>query len=427
MKKRKWIVKRISLIFFIVASMIFSTAVISVVQSDAQAAPKLGPGQWIGAWTASPQQPYEQGPSQEGFADETIRLIVHPHLQGKAIRLKFSNRFGTEPLKIGKVTVAKSTTGAAIEEDTLHEVHFNGNETHTIPPGAEALSDLVHLPVAYGDDLAVSVYFPERTGPATWHRLSRQTSYVSNTGDYTSETDGHAFPTEMDAWFYISAVDVYAEPSAKGAIAILGDSITDGHSSTVNANHRWPDFLADRIQQQGKGNRYSVLNAGISGNKILRDSPVYGPNALARLNADVLRQSGITHVILLEGLNDIGHEPHTLDADEIIAGMKQIADQVHAQDVTIFAGTLTPFKGATIRNYYTEEGERTRQQVNEWIRTSGYFDGVIDFDEVLRDPNQPLYLHEDYDSGDHLHPNDAGYKAMAEAVDLSMFKTNRKR
>src|SRR5699024_11179095 len=152
-----------------------------------------------------------------------------------------------------------------------------------------------------------------------------------------------------------SAVDVYAEPSAKGAIAILGDSITDGHSSTVNANHRWPDFLADRIQQQGKGNRYSVLNAGISGNNILRDSPVYGQNALARLNADVIRQCSITHVILLEGLNDTGHAPDTLDAGELIAGMKQIAEQVHAHDVPRVAGTLNPFKGATIRKYYTED------------------------------------------------------------------------
>ncbi|HEX6594185.1 MAG TPA: SGNH/GDSL hydrolase family protein [Bacillota bacterium] len=416
------IAKKISFVFLIIASLMFSPTV-----NDVQAVPPEGPGQWMGSWTASPQQPYEEGPSQEGFANETIRLIVHPHLQGKAVRLKFSNQFGTKPLKIGKVTVAKSTTGASIEEDTLHEVRFNGKDKKTIPPGAVAVSDPVSLPLDYEEDLAVSMYFPKQTGPATWHRLSRQTSYVSAAGDYTSEASADAFPTKVDAWFYLSAVDVYAEPSVKGAIAILGDSITDGHSSTVNANHRWPDFLADRLQQQGKGNRYSVLNAGISGNKILRDSPVYGPSALARLNEDVLRQTGVTHVILLEGLNDIGHVPHTLDADEIIAGMKQIADEVRAKDVKIFAGTLTPFKGATIRNYYTEEGERTRQQVNEWIRTSGYFDGVIDFDEVLRDPNNPLYLHEDYDSGDHLHPNDAGYKAMAEAVDLSMFKNNRKR
>jgi lysophospholipase L1-like esterase len=215
---------------------------------------------------------------------------------------------------------------------------------------------------------------------------------------------------------------VLAQPSVKGAIVTLGDSITDGHSSTLNANHRWPDYLAERIQRQGKGRQYSVLNSGISGNKILRDSPVYGVNALARLDRDVLTQSGATHVILLEGINDIGHEPHTFDANKIIAGMKQIVDQVHASGLKVYGGTLTPFEGTTIEGYYTEEGEQTRQEVNRWIRTGGYFDGVIDFDKALRDPENPLRLKPEFDSGDHLHPNDKGYKAMAEAVNLSLFK-----
>lgn len=417
MSKRKPLLKWIPLILLMIGTMLFGKSM-----TEVQAAPSPNSHKWIGAWSASPQQPYDQGPSHEGFENQTIRFIVHPHLDGSAVRLKFANTFGNEPLKIGKVTVAKAKAGAEVENGTMTEVFFGGKYGTTIPVGAEAISDPVNIPVTYGEDLAVSVYFPEATGPTTWHRLSRQTSYVSTAGDHTDNTDASAFPTAIDAWFYLSAVDVQAEPSAKGAIVTLGDSITDGHSSTANANHRWPDFLADRIQQQGKGKKYSVLNAGISGNKILRDSPIYGENALARLNRDVLNQSGVTHVILLEGINDIGHVPHTLDAEKIIAGMKQIADQVQAKGLNIFAGTLTPFKGTTIRNYYTEAGEETRQQVNEWIRTSGYFDGVIDFDQVLQDPNNPLYLNAAFDSGDHLHPNDAGYKAMADAVDLSLFK-----
>jgi lysophospholipase L1-like esterase len=377
---------------------------------------------WIGAWSASPQQPYETGISHHGFNDQTIRMIVHPHLDGTAFRLKFANTFSENPLTIGKVTVAKGEEGSQIQPGTLHDVQFGGMESITIPPGAQALSDPVTYPVSYGEDLTVSVYFPDETGPATWHRLSRQTSYISTSGDYTTDVNGTAYETEVNSWFYLEAVDVVAKPSVKGAIVTLGDSITDGHSSTLNANHRWPNYLAERIQERGEGRQYSVLNSGISGNKILRDSPVFGVNALARLDRDVITQSGVTHVILLEGINDIGHQPHTLDANEIIAGMKQIVDQTHAAGLKIYGGTLTPFEGTTIEGYYTEEGEQTRQEVNHWIRTGGYFDGVIDFDKALRDPENPLRLRPEFDSGDHLHPNDAGYKAMAEAIDLSLFR-----
>lgn len=379
-------------------------------------------GHWIGTWSASPQQPHGEGVSHRGFNNETVRMIVHPHLSGKAIRLKFSNAFGENPLTIGKVTVAKTKKGSHIRPGTLRDVTFGGTESITVPAGARALSDPVKLPVSYGEDLTVSVYFAGETGPSTWHRLSRQTSYISTSGDHTAELKGDAYKTEVEGWFYLEAVDVLAQPSVKGAIVTLGDSITDGHSSTLNANHRWPDYLAERIQRQGKGRQYSVLNSGISGNKILRDSPVYGVNALARLDRDVLTQSGATHVILLEGINDIGHEPHTFDANKIIAGMKQIVDQVHASGLKVYGGTLTPFEGTTIEGYYTEEGEQTRQEVNRWIRTGGYFDGVIDFDKALRDPENPLRLKPEFDSGDHLHPNDKGYKAMAEAVNLSLFK-----
>ncbi|WP_261134257.1 SGNH/GDSL hydrolase family protein [Bacillus sp. Marseille-Q3570] len=377
---------------------------------------------WKGAWAASPQPPYETGISQEGFENQTVRMIIHPHASGEEVRLRFSNVFGSESLTFGNVSIALSENEAATVPESNAPVTFSGERSITIPPGAEVISDPLDFEVEDDQNLAVSVYIPEASGPTTWHNLSRQTSYISESGDYTEAEEGVAFTDSDVSWFWLSGVDVLTKKNDGRVIVTLGDSITDGHSSTIDANLRWPDILDDRLDEKYHNKNYSVLNAGISGNKILRDSPVYGVNALARLNRDVLSQTGATDVILLEGINDIGHLPHTLDSEKIIAGMDQIAAQAHAKGLRIYAGTILPFRDTTIKNYFIEEGEIVRQEVNEWIRTSGVFDGVIDFDMVMQDPENPQKLRPEYDAGDHLHPNDAGYKAMADAIDLALFR-----
>ncbi|WP_408007693.1 SGNH/GDSL hydrolase family protein [Pseudalkalibacillus sp. A8] len=377
---------------------------------------------WIGAWSTSPQPPYENGISQEGFENQTVRMIVHPHASGEQVRLRFSNAFNSQPLTFGKVSIALSKSGAETIPDSQEHVTFSGEDSITIPPGAEVISDPLDFEVIDDQNLVVSVYIPEASGPTTWHNLSRQTSYISGSGDHTEAIDESAFTDTDVSWFWLSGVDVLTKKNHGRVIVTLGDSITDGHSSTIDANLRWPDILDDRLDEEYPNKNFSVLNAGISGNKILRDSPVYGVNALARLNRDVLSQTGATDVILLEGINDIGHIPHTLDSEKIIAGMEQIASQVHSKGLRIYAGTLLPFRDTTIKGYFTEEGELVRQEVNEWIRTSGVFDGVIDFDKVMQDPENPEKLRAEYDAGDHLHPNDAGYQAMADAIDLTLFR-----
>ncbi|MGP4078806.1 SGNH/GDSL hydrolase family protein [Pseudalkalibacillus sp. R45] len=377
---------------------------------------------WKGAWAASPQPPYENGISQEGFENQTVRMIIHPHASGEEVRLRFSNVFGSEALIFGNVSIALSENDAVTVPGSNAHVTFSGERSITIPPGAEVISDPLDFEVKDDQNLAVSVYIPEASGPTTWHNLSRQTSYISESGDYTEAEEGAAFTDTDVSWFWLSGVDVLTKKNDGRVIVTLGDSITDGHSSTIDANLRWPDVLDDRLDEKYHNKNHSVLNAGISGNKILRDSPVYGVNALARLNRDVLSQTRATDVILLEGINDIGHVPHTLDSEKIIAGMEQIAAQAHAKGLRIYAGTLLPFRDTTIKNYFTEEGEIVRQEVNEWIRTSGVFDGVIDFDMVMQDPENPQKLRPEYDAGDHLHPNDAGYQAMADAIDLALFR-----
>ncbi|MCC5804342.1 GDSL-type esterase/lipase family protein [Rossellomorea vietnamensis] len=375
---------------------------------------KINKSEWVGAWTASMQAPFKEGISNKGFENQTIRMIVHPHVNGKKIRLRLSNAFSEEPLTIQEVHVAISQGESEIQKDTDQEVTFEGKSTVTIPPGERKYSDSISLEITDDMPIAVSFYMKGKSGPVTWHPVSMQTTYISS-GNKLSTSNPSVFKDKEKAWFLLDGVDVSSDDSLRGAIVVIGSSIANGNKSTEDTNRRWPDYLAKRLNQDQSD--WTIMNAGISGNQLINSQPDKGENALARLQRDVFSQQGIKALILHQGLNDIRHYPE-YDAEKIIGRMKKIINSTHDQGLKIYGGTLTPFKGSGM---FTARGEKTRQEVNHWIRTSGEFDGVIDFDKALRDPDEPEHYLKKYDSGDHLHPNDEGYKKMADTVDLSLF------
>ena len=359
------------------------------------------------------------GTSQTGFDDQTVRMVIHTTVGGDALRLRFSNEYGTQPVTIGKVDVAVHQFSSTIVPGTDRVVTFGGVDSVTIPVGEEVLSDPVDMRVGQERDLVVSAFFPQATGPTSWHFEAESTSYISQPGDWSAEPGGSPYQTEIPSWFYLDGVDV-SRAWVAGTIVAFGDSITDGHYSTIDANGRWPNWLARRLPQ------YAVLDEGIGGNRLLTDAPPSGVSALHRFATDVLDQPGVSDVIVLLGINDIGVGNTTgpyVSASQIEDGYLTLIQQAHAHGIRIFGGTLTPFEGAS---YYTAAGEAEREAVNQWIRTSGAFDGVIDFDKAVRDPSDPLRLNPIYDTGGgHLHPNDLGYKAMADAINLQLFTNSR--
>jgi lysophospholipase L1-like esterase len=373
----------------------------------------------VGTWTASPLPPAEEGRSAEGFDDETVRMVLRTSVGGSSPRVRLANTFGEDTLTIGHVEIGVQDEGATVVPGTSRSVSFGDLDSILVPAGAKVYSEPVDLEVDAEQNLVVSIYLPEATGPATYHELARHTTYIADS-NRAEDASAEGFDTEVTDWFYLEGIDVVS-PETNGAIVTLGNSITDGFNSTLDADNTYPDELAERINDSSSVQK-SVLNAGISGNRVLSD--IAGPNALARLDRDVITQTGVTDVVLLEGINDIGFNMiegesyEAVTADEIIYGLKQIIARVHAKGLNIYGATLTPFKGA---DYYYGEGEEKRQAVNEWIRTSDAFDGVFDFDEALEDPDNSLQLLPEYDSGDNLHPSDAGYHEMAETVDLSEF------
>ena len=368
---------------------------------------------WVGTWSASPQA----ASSPVELKGQTIRQIVRVSIGGKRVRVRLSNAFGAGPLVIGAAHVALHSTGGAIAAGSDRMLTFNGSPSTAIPPGALAVSDPVYLQVPDLGDLAVSIYVAGNQVAATEHSVGLQTTYVSAEGDF-SGADSLPMTTTTQSLYFLTGVEVDAAKSSK-AIVTLGDSITDGYRSTADANKRWPNRLAERLNAQKGGSKVAVLNAGITGNRILHDRD--GSNALARLDRDVLVQSGARYLIVLLGINDIGF-PGAVTVDEIIAGHRQIIDRARAMGLKVYGGTLTPFKAFMSGLYYTDVGEAQRQAVNQWIRTSKAYDAVIDFDKAIRDPRNPSTILPAYDSGDNLHPNDAGYKAMADAINLSLFK-----
>ncbi len=369
-------------------------------------------GHWVGTWNASPQAAFH--PVE--LNGQTIRQIVHVSIGGKRLRVRLSNAYGADSLHIGAVRVGLRSTGASIAAGSDRVLTFNGSESITIPAGALAISDPANLKVPDRGDLAVSIYVPGNALAATEHSLGLQTTYISPEGDF-SGADTLPTATTTQSYYFLTGVEVDAPPKSR-AIVTLGDSITDGLHSTPDGNKRWPNRLAERLRSQKGGSKVAVLNAGISGNRILHD--MVATNASARLDRDVLVQSGARYLIVLLGINDIGF-PGTATADEIIAGHRQIIDRAHAMGLKVYGGTLTPFQAFLPGLYYSADGEAMRQAVNHWIRTSKAYDAVIDFDRAIRDPSNPATMRSAYDSGDNLHPNDAGYQAMADAIDLSLF------
>jgi lysophospholipase L1-like esterase len=389
---------------------------------------------WVGTWaTAVVGRPAGGGPTRRGgppqppplvFNNQTLREVVHTTIGGTRVRVVFSNEFGTTPVDIGAAHVALRATESAIMPSSDRTLMFGGRPTFRIPPGAIAVSDPVQLAIPEGSDLVVDLFLPGEVGsgpsPLTMHGGANQTIYISTTGNHAGEAS-MAGATANRSWYLLSRVEVQA-PAQTGAIATFGDSITDGTRSTPDTNSRWPDELARRLEARHGNRRFAVLNEGIAGNQVVGDGfALAGVNALARFERDVLAAPGVTHVIVMEAINDIGlaRANPTPSADDLIAAHKQLITRAHDRGLKIYGATLTPFEGAS---YFSPEGEAKREAVNNWIRTGGAYDGVVDFDKVIRDPAAPTKFQAQYDSGDHLHPNDAGYKAMGDAVDLNLFK-----
>lgn len=376
-------------------------------------------GHWVGTWSASPQ-PVAAPIHING---QTVRQIAHTSLGGERVRVRLSNAYGTSALVIGAAHVAISSGGASIAQGTDRVLMFNGSPTIAIPAGALAVSDAVGLDVPALGDLAVSLYLPENVAATTQHSVGLQTTYISTPGNFTGASTLAATTTQ--SFYFLTGVEVRASERAR-AIVTLGDSVTDGFGSTPDTNQRWPNLLAERLQSNPGESRVAVLNEGLSGNRVLHD--LVGTNALARLDRDVLVQTGVRYVIVQEGLNDfvipglIGRPAEDVTADQVIQGHRQIIDRAHALGLRIYGSTLPPFVGSRFFSAAGAAGESKRQAVNHWIRTSRAYDAVIDFEKVIRDPSDPTRILPAYDSGDHVHPNDIGYRAMADAIDLSLFR-----
>ena len=417
------------------AASLFILALILTV--NARAGTPKNDGHWVSAWSAAVHAPlpFTDLPASPVFENQTIRMVVRPTMGGERLRVRLSNAFGTTATTIGAAHIALVSKGAEIVPQSDRVLTFSGSSSIAIPPGAPVFSDPVDLKVPAFAELAISLYLPEKTSALSTHFWAQHETYISGPGNFTGQTD-IPNPSMRTSWYWLADVEVWASPQAAATVA-FGDSITDGVGAKQGEYSDWPDDLANRLASGQGAGRLAVLNEGIGGNRILHDGA--GVSALARFDRDVLAQPGVVNVIILEGINDIGW-PHMkarpspngttpsqgpladdrVTAQDLIAGLKQIIERAHEHGIRVFGATLTPFEGA---DYYSADGEVERQAVNQWIRTSGSFDAVFDFDAAVRDPNHPARFREDYQSGDHLHPSAAGYKAMAAAVDLSVLRS----
>jgi lysophospholipase L1-like esterase len=392
--------------------------------------------QWVGTWATAVTHGDATGSTNNGLTDQSVRLLVRPTVGGNKIRIRLSNIYGEKTVTVAAATVAKPNKATPelsdIDPATLRTLTFNGSGSAAMVKGSELLSDPVNLRIGTLDDLVVSLYFQDNTGPTTFHGSSIQDNFVG-TGNRVSDPGGANYPTTRRCcWFFLSGVDVQTDDSA-GSIVVLGDSISDGTNSTPNANNRWPDQLAERLAaSSGHKSFPSVLNAGLAGSRLNHEGtepsdngafPGFGEvgvNSLARLNEDVFAQTGVRTVITELGINDIWMSDDS--AAEIIGALRQVNAQAKERGIRSLVTTITPFEGLSGTDSWTPAKEATRQTVNSYLRSSHEFDGVLDFDKVLRDPAAPSKLRADWDSGDHIHPNDTGYQAMAASVPLNLVR-----
>jgi len=386
------------------------------------------PEHWVASWGTAQQVPEPNNllPPAD-MEDATLRQVVHLSLGGKRLRVRFSNAFGTQALTIDAAHVARSAdkTTARTMPGTDRGLTFDGRTRISIPPGADYLSDPVSLDAPALSNLTISIHLPQAPVGETGHPGSRATSYYVH-GDHTADADLPG-ANHVDHWYQLTGVEVVAAPTAATIIA-FGDSITDGHGATTNGDDRWPDNLAARLQASARTRNLAVVNVGIGGNHLLTDG--LGPNALARLDRDVFARPGAKVMLILEAINDLGKlsredvrtpEMHTTLVADLIAAYRQMILRAHAQGVKVIGCTVTPYVGS---DYYHPDAasEADRQALNAWIRTGGLFDAVVDFDKIVRDPLHPERMIAAYDSGDHLHPSAAGYKVMADAINLEMLR-----
>ncbi|MFP3186847.1 MAG: SGNH/GDSL hydrolase family protein [Paraburkholderia sp.] len=379
---------------------------------------------WVDGWAASPDS---AGPP---LAASTVRQVVRISIGGAGVRVRLSNLYGSGPITLGPVHIASYAGGSAIRPGTGRALTFGGKTTVTIAKGADVLSDPAAFPVSALEELAVTLYVASGAGASTTHLLGQQTAFIASGVDATTAISLPKAKPD-DSRYFLTDVQVAAAPEAHTLVA-LGDSITDGAGSTENRNARWPDALAARLHADPAFSTVAVVDAGIAGNRILHDGadPFLGPSALSRFERDAVDASGVQWVLLLEGINDIAaadvlKTPEAnVSAQQIIDGMKALIARAHAKHLKIWGATLTPFAGAEAP-FYTAAGEAKRAAVNRWIRTGGAFDAVVDFDQAVRDPAHPERLLPAFDSGDHVHPNDAGYKALAAAIDPHLFTANQ--
>jgi lysophospholipase L1-like esterase len=354
--------------------------------------------------------------SVEGFSRQSVRQVVRVSTGGPLLRLRVSNVYGSTPLRLTGATIGKAGEGAAVRLGTVRSVTFGHSLSTTVEPGRDLLSDAVLLPVSALEELSVTFYFADPTGPATFHSIALATSYRA-AGDHRSDPGAGAFTESTKSWYYLAGVEVTGQRQ-RGTVVTLGDSITDGYGATVDADHRYPDELAERLVAARRPT--AVANAGISGNRVLSDLPCCGEKAIARFGRDVASQPGVRTVIVLEGINDIGASTFDPAAPpvttrQLIDGHRSLIAAAHARGIKAIGATLTPIKGSF---YDTPANEALRDGLNAWIRAGGEYDAVVDLDSATAAPGDPDRLNPAYDSGDGLHPNDAGYHAMAAAVDL---------
>ncbi|MET9135339.1 SGNH/GDSL hydrolase family protein [Streptomyces parvulus] len=382
-------------------------------------------GSWVGAWSTSPAAA-EPGTETTGMAGRSVRNVVHAGVGGTSARITLSNLYGQSPLTVthASIALAAGPDTAAAVADTMRRLTFRGSPRVIIPAGGQVISDVARIAVPYGADVLVTTYSPVPSGPVTYHPQARQTSFLA-AGDRTADVTAVGYTTQTPYWRYLTALDVLSH-EANGTVVAIGDSITDGFGSEVNANHRWTDVLAERLHEaagQGrKAPRYSVVNQGISGNRVLTSRegrPADNPSALSRFDRDVLQRTNVKVVVIVLGVNDILHSPALADRDSILAGLRTLTDRAHARGLKVVGATIMPFGGYRA---YTPEREAMRQEINGEIRSGRVFDEVVDFDKALRDAYDPRRLRGDYDSGDHLHPGDKGYARMGQVLDLDDLK-----